>query len=89
MVLQRGGVGGFGRDVFEEFEHDGGVACGREVDFLVVGDFADRAASKSTWGVFLRGGGKTNLVSEKVDGNETVRAPPKRSTFLNDIFFSY
>jgi hypothetical protein len=45
MVLQRGGVGGFGRDVFEEFEHDGGVACGGEVDFLVVGNFADSAGS--------------------------------------------
>jgi hypothetical protein len=32
-------------------------------------------------------GGTADLVSEKDDGSETVRAPPKRSTLLNDIFF--
>jgi hypothetical protein len=42
VVLQRGGVRGL-RDVLEELEHDGSVARGGEVDFLVVGDFADGA----------------------------------------------
>jgi hypothetical protein len=35
----------------------------------------------------MDGGGIADLVSEKDDGSETVRAPPKRSTLLNDIVF--
>jgi hypothetical protein len=40
MVLQRFFVAVL-VDVFEDFDHDGRVALGVEVDFLVVGDFAD------------------------------------------------
>ncbi len=43
MVPQGGFVGGCVGDAFAEIEHEGGETCGGEVDFLVVGDLADRA----------------------------------------------
>jgi len=46
MVLQRFFVAGL-VDEFEDFDDDVGVAAGVEVDFLVVGDFADRAVLRS------------------------------------------
>jgi hypothetical protein len=57
MVGKRLGVAGL-LDVFEDFEHEGGVARAVEVDFLVVGDFADFAVRvvSDVGGGFLGGG---------------------------------
>jgi hypothetical protein len=58
MVGKRLGVAGL-LDVFEDFEHEGGVARAVEVDFLVVGDFADFAVRVvSDVGRGVLGGGK-------------------------------
>jgi hypothetical protein len=74
-----------------DVEDDGGEAILVKVDFLVVGDVADRAGrpprsvSGFGLGAVLRGWmtGRTYLTSAKFSGRSHTSAPPKRRVLRN------
>jgi len=69
---------------FRDIEDYAGEAIFIEVDFLVVGDFANGAGYVSVG--YQRGEVKAlYLTSAKVEGRSTIRAPPKSGVLRNVV----
>lgn len=92
MVLQRFFIAAL-LHILENLNHNGRVPISIEIDFLVIGHFADLAAR--IWLLVSSIGWRareckvglhcTYLVSAKLEGRSAVIAPPKSGVFVNDI----
>lgn len=74
-----------GVDALGDVEDDGGEAVFVDVDFLVIGDFADRAGGVGLVGSPGEGGGEAGvsyLTSAKLSGRSHTSAPPKSGVLL-------